>query len=600
MVMKVLNYYRKMGRCVTIIKDVVDGKGKEYGSLFAFSVVTAILEVLGIGLVFPVIYLVIEPDKSEHIPKIVRIVLEYLGVDGNVSRIAALLVGVFLLKGIVKFFIEYRNAKISNRMRSEWMDRLFKKYMLSHISFFIGAKHGILQHNLFSLTDLAMIGLRQLVSIFMNGVSTLVVVVVLFSLSWQVTVISLAAMAITYVMVNKPLMSKAASLGAMRLDAYQLVNSLPAEAFKGIREIKTYSAENKTIGKYKDMVNRMTSLRDKINFYQLLPPAIPEVLLVMIVAGSLVVLQNNHPDKVGMMVPIMATYAFALFRLFLTGSILTQSVVVFLNQWSSIVLLRNQMVSLEYQEVKEGNKTVPGENAVLALKDVWFSHEAGKDVIRNITEDFFPGTLTAIVGDSGGGKSTLADIIIRIIEPRQGQIMYGKEDISQFSLREWRSIIAFVSQETFLFHGTIYENIIFGSGKEVTKEDVVRSAKQAYAHDFIMEKEDGYDTIVGERGAKLSGGQKQRIAIARALIREPRILILDEATSALDARSEALIKRTLTEAKREMTILLITHRLSTVIHADVIMVMKNGRIVEKGNHEALLAMKGEYYRLCKA
>ncbi len=232
----------------------------------------------------------------------------------------------------------------------------------------------------------------------------------------------------------------------------------------------------------------------------------------------------------------------------------------------------------------------------VVFKNVCFSYDGEEEVLRDVSFEARPGEIVALVGPSGSGKSTVANLIARFYDRTDGEILIDGHDIRDLHLKTFRDQTGTVLQETYLFSGTIEDNIRYGR-PQATREEVIRVAEAANAHDFIMQMPDGYDTEIGSQGLRLSGGQRQRIAIARALLRNPRILILDEATSALDTASEAKVQEALTRLMKDRTTFVIAHRLSTIRNADKIIVMRNGRIEQMGRHEELLEQDGLYREL---
>jgi ABC-type multidrug transport system fused ATPase/permease subunit len=226
---------------------------------------------------------------------------------------------------------------------------------------------------------------------------------------------------------------------------------------------------------------------------------------------------------------------------------------------------------------------------------VSFSY-GSNEVIHDVSLDIPAGATVALVGQSGSGKSTMADLLPRFYDVASGKLTVDGVDVRDLRVHDLRSFMGNVNQEAILFNDTFYNNITFGV-KDATMEQVIEAARIANAHDFIMETEDGYETNIGDRGCKLSGGQRQRISIARAILKNPPILILDEATSALDSESEQLVQQALDRLMRDRTTLVIAHRLSTIRNADMICVMHEGRIVERGTHDELLSLGGYYRKL---
>ena len=233
----------------------------------------------------------------------------------------------------------------------------------------------------------------------------------------------------------------------------------------------------------------------------------------------------------------------------------------------------------------------------IQYKDVWFKYNS-EWVIKGINLHIEKGKTIALVGQSGSGKSTLADLLPRFYDIQEGGIYIDDTDIKDTGLQDLRSLFGYVNQEAILFNDTIYNNIAFGA-KNKTEAQVVEAARIANAHEFIIATPKGYQTNIGDRGGKLSGGQRQRISIARAILKDPQILILDEATSALDSDSERLVQAALEHLLKNRTTIIIAHRLSTVKNADMIYVLQDGQIVESGKHDTLYALDGYYTKLCK-
>ncbi len=247
---------------------------------------------------------------------------------------------------------------------------------------------------------------------------------------------------------------------------------------------------------------------------------------------------------------------------------------------------------------EDGERHITTLSDNILFKDVSFEYEKGVEVLKSIDLRIQEGEILALVGPSGSGKTTITDLLPRFYDVNKGAILVDGINIKDLKLHSLRQLFGIVSQQPILFHDTIYDNIVFGR-EDITREQVEKAAKVANAHEFIMECEQGYDTVIGDGGNKLSGGQKQRLTIARAILDDPPILILDEATSSLDSASEKAVQEALREVMKNRTVIVVAHRLSTISHADQIVVMKEGRIVEKGKHDELIGLGGVYSKLVR-
>ena len=431
-----------------------------------------------------------------------------------------------------------------------------------------------------------------------NPILIIVYFITLMVVSWQLTVFTLISVPLMgWIMgvVGKQLKRK--SLTAQAL--WSNTMSILEETLGGLRIIKAFNAEEKMDNKFRNTNEDYRNTITRVNTRQQMAHPMSEflgTLLIVIVLwyGGTLILNG----KGSIQAPDFIYYLVILY-----------SIINPLKEFSKASYnIPKGLASMErIDKILQAENNIPApihpkhidlkaSPSLIEFKDVSFKYDQ-KWVLRHINLTIEKGKTIALVGQSGSGKSTLVDLIPRFYDVTEGELLIAGTDVREVGFYELRELMGNVNQEAILFNDSFYNNIIFGV-KNATKEQVIEAAKIANAHDFIMETEQGYDTVIGDRGNKLSGGQRQRISIARAILKNPSILILDEATSALDTESERLVQDALEKLMKSRTTIAIAHRLSTIRNADEICVLHDGQIVERGKHEELLALNGYYKKLC--
>ena len=414
--------------------------------------------------------------------------------------------------------------------------------------------------------------------------------------SWQLTLFTLLVVpGMGWIMgkVGKKLKSQSLEAQAKWSDTMSQLE----ETLGGLRIIKAFIAEQKMINRFTECSNEFRDATNRVAMRQALAHPMSEflgTLLIVVVlwfGGSLILGNHSSIDA-----PTFIFYMVILYSVinplkeFSKAGYNIPKGLASMERVDKILKAENKIVEIP------NPKPLNGLEEQVEFKDISFSYDGKKEVLQHINLTVPKGKTVALVGQSGSGKSTLVDLLPRYHDVQEGTITIDGVSIKDVRISDLRSLIGNVNQEAILFNDTFFNNIAFGV-ENATMEQVIEAAKIANAHDFIMEKEDGYHTNIGDRGSKLSGGQRQRISIARAILKNPPILILDEATSALDTESERLVQEALERLMKTRTTIAIAHRLSTIKNADEICVLYEGEIVERGKHEELLAKNGYYKRL---
>ena len=534
-----------------------------------------------------------------YYPTLARKIINEYSLEESYTPIvigAVLLLAVYLIKALGTYIMGYYGHVVGVRMQKDMRRDLFDKYQKLPFSYFDDHKTGDL---LSRLTG----DLQNVSELAHHGPENLFLAVLMFVGAFIILVninatLTLIMFAIIPFIILFTVLTRRSMFEAMKNSRKEManVNSTLENSITGIRETKAYvahhherckfAATNEMFAKYRSQSMRW------IGIYSSVMELLTDILyLVIIFIGGIFMIQGklNAAD-------------FTAFLLYIN---------MFINPIHRFVTLFEQLqegmsgFSRFYEiittpdEVDEGTVVIEDIKGDVAFENVTFSYsgeDGDKAVISNLSLDLKAGDTVALVGPSGGGKSTVCNLIPRFYNVGSGRITVDGIDVMDITLDSLRRNIGMVSQNVFLFDGTVRDNIAYGR-PDASDEEVVEAAKKANIHDFILTLDNGYDTEVGERGVKLSGGQRQRISIARVFLKNPKLLILDEATSALDNVTEMQIQASLEELSRGRTVIVVAHRLSTVKNADEIVVIDQSGIVERGSHEELLEKNGEYSKL---
>lgn len=514
---------------------------------------------------------------------------------GALQFVCAIIVVSVFLSDVFR----YLSARVLERFKVNMVARLrqsvFDNAVGLHLGFFSNERKGDLISRV--MTDVQEVenSIANTFSAAFKEVFTLLVyLIVLFNVSVNLTLFAFLVFPISgaFIAYIVKQMRKDARTGQQRLGG---LISLMDETFGGMRVVKGFNAEGFIKNRfrtendaYKKAIKSMAYKREMAGpFSEFMGVTI--VAFILLYGGSLVLSNQSELSA--------AQFIFYI----ITFSQVLRPAKEISNAFSNTQrgIASGERV-LELVDAENSIKEAPGAttladfNRQISVKNVNFEYEVGQPILKNINFEMPKGKTVALVGSSGGGKSTLADLIPRFYDPTQGEITIDGTDIRKLTPTSLRSQMGIVTQESILFNDTIFNNIAFGAA--TTEKEVVAAAKIANAHHFIMEQPEGYQTVIGDRGSKLSGGQRQRISIARAVLKNPPILILDEATSALDTESEKLVQEALTHLMENRTVLVIAHRLSTIQHADEILVIHQGEIIERGTHAELLQDSDGFYK----
>ncbi|MFZ4547807.1 MAG: ABC transporter ATP-binding protein [Bacteroidales bacterium] len=513
------------------------------------------------------------------------------------AYICVILVALYFLKNLFRYFAMFFIAVLRYGVVKDLRNAIYYKALILPLSYFNEQRKGdIISRITGDVQEVEWSILQMIEIIFRQPLTLLSYLIFLFFLSPQLTLFVLIVLPLSGLIIGKIGSSLRRTSDKVQSKMGNMV-SLIEETISGLRIIKAFNAIDfsynnfvKTNTDYAKFATKMIRKRD-------LASPLSEFLGIMVTAiilwygGRLILSHDNSLDATMFLV-----YLGVFSQLLPPAKDISQAAAYIQKGASSLDRIDYILQAEEVIVEKPNPIHISDLEQSIEYRNVGFSYNT-EPVLTNINLVIPKGKTIALVGPSGGGKSTMVDLLPRFYDITGGQLLIDGNDIRDIAIADVRGLMGIVNQDTILFNGTVYENISFGM-KDVTLEKVVSAAKVANAHEFIEKLDKGYDTNIGDRGLKLSGGQRQRISIARAVLKNPPVLILDEATSALDTESERLVQDALVKLMENRTSVVIAHRLSTIQHADEIIVLSAGQIVQRGKHHELIATEGIYKKLC--
>lgn len=556
----------------------------------------ALFEAIGLSLVIPFIGIILGHEtagsESKAISNFNQLFSEYVSAEMRVLGICVVILAIFVIKNLFVYVRSVMTVYFQNSLRKYWSARILDKYIHAEYDYIISKKRGALINNLINEPMIASKFMGKLTNYFSKMFVALAIYLMLLIVNWQFTLFLSIVIVLVLAFFWKMSRKVADVVGKKRLALLQKITAEGEESLNAIRQVKLFSIENKILKEFSGKFHVLKKLLVKLGVYKSIPVPFGEILIIFGFVSVLIYFEYIGDISIADMLPMMAFAIVTSQKLYENVSALVTDRMWFLAYVPAVEVVSNILTGKEIkkEELTDGIKIGQLQDDIV-FENVSFSYDNRKMILKNLNLRIPRNKIAVVTGKSGSGKSTLVDLLCGLYKGYEGKIKIGNIELSELDLSNWRGMIGFVSQDTFLFNSSVRENIALGK-QNCGEEDVVRAAELANASEFIERLSEGYDTVLGDRGLKVSGGQRQRITIARALVRKPQLLIFDEATSSLDTESERLIQESIEGLRDTKTIIIISHRLATIKNADLIYVLNNGSLIESGTYDELLNKQG--------
>jgi ABC-type multidrug transport system fused ATPase/permease subunit len=564
--------------------------------VLVLSVATGALDAIAVSSVYPILNVAFTESAGQDTALLAafRTIINLLPISDEFVAYCLLFVGLAILAFAIRLLFIIVRVRFVARVVETTQNAVLGKYIRADYQYFINHKEGELIYNTSTAPNSIANLFTSISELISQMILSIAVLALLLTLSWQGTIIVII-IGMIYITFTRYLAQKVAYYsGRSQAEAGREGVVILSETISGIKQVKVFATIDNWLQKYRDTMERFWYHFVRIHTWQqALPPTLVVILYIFIGLTALFI-KLMAPTSFTSLIPTLGTFAFAVFRLVPVLGSISNATMQFMESLPNCETVYN-ILNAKLSNIPNSNRKLDSFKSSIDFDQVTFGYKKKTNVLDNTTLAFRKGQTTALVGRSGSGKTTVINLLLRLYDIEHGEIKIDGVNLKQYETASWLDKIGFVSQDTFIFNDTIRNNITFRSN--YSEAEIIRASEYADAHGFISKLPQGYDTLVGEKGMRLSGGQRQRVAVARAMVRNPEILIFDEATNALDNISETAVQKAIEGLSKNHTVIIIAHRLSTVVNADKIIVLGEGRVLEEGDHKELLARKGAYWEL---